>query len=140
MPKSLSHVVVFTDDLDGVLAFLADVAKVDAPVNRYETEPEDLHQLFGWPIEHGRARGAFVGAGAGGLDLLEIPEALRSEVKPGMRLLAYLTRDAAGAGEAAGAAGNTVRGPFATTAATGAPMSLVEVVVGSLPFELVQFG
>jgi hypothetical protein len=140
MPKSLSHVVVFTDDLDGVLTFLADVAKVDAPVNRYETEPADLHQLFGWPLEHGRARGAFVGAGAGSLDLLEIPEALRGEVRPGMRLLAYLTRDSSGAGAAAEEAGFDVRGPFATTAATGAPMSLVEVIVGGLPFELVQFG
>ena len=29
MPKSLSHVVVLTDDLDGVLGFLTDIATVD---------------------------------------------------------------------------------------------------------------
>ena len=81
-----------------------------------------------------------MGAGAGGLDLLEIPAALRGEVQPGVRLLAYLSRDCAAAGEAAVAAGFDVRGPFATTAATGAPMALVEVIAGGLPFELVQFG
>jgi hypothetical protein len=37
-------------------------------------------------------------------------------------------------------AGFTVRGPFRTTAATGAPMATVEVIAGGVAFELVQFG
>ncbi|HZP31223.1 MAG TPA: VOC family protein [Acidimicrobiia bacterium] len=139
MPKSLSHVVVFTDDLDAMLRFLTDVAKVPA-VNPYRTEAEDVHELFGWPLEHAAVRGAFVGEGPGGVDILEIPEALRGTVPPGVRLLAVVNRDAAAAGAAAQAAGFPVRGPFATTAATGAPMSLVEVVAGGVAFELVQFG
>lgn len=139
MPKSLSHVVVLTDDLDAVLRFVTEVGKVTA-VNLYETEPADIHDLFGWPVEHSRLRGAFVGEGPGSLDLLEIPPALRGTVQPGVRLLAVVNRDAAAAGEAAATAGFEVRGPFHTTAATGLPMALVEVSVGGLGFELVQFG
>ena len=139
MPKSLSHAVVLTDDLDALLRFLTEVAKVSA-VSPYETEAEDVHALFGWPLEHGAARGAFVGEGPGGIDVLEIPEALRETVRPGVRLLAVANRDAAAAGEAATSAGFAVRGPFSTTAATGNPMSLVEVIAGGVAFELVQFG
>jgi hypothetical protein len=139
MPKSLSHVVVFTDDLDGVVRFLTDHAKV-ATVSPYEVAPGDVHSLFGWPVDLGPARGAFVGEGPGSIDVLEIPASLRGDVQPGVRLLAVVNRDAAAAGEAANAAGYEVRGPFHTTAATGQPMSLVEVVAGGVPFELVQFG
>jgi catechol 2,3-dioxygenase-like lactoylglutathione lyase family enzyme len=136
MPKSLSHVVVFTDDLDAVVRFLTDVAKVPS-VSPYEVQAEDVHALFGWPLDNGPARGAFVGEGAGSVDVLEIPASLRGTVRPGVRLV---NRDAAAAGEAASAAGFAVRGPFHTTAATGQPMSLVEVEAGGVPFELVQFG
>jgi hypothetical protein len=139
MPKSLSHVVVFTDDLASVVRFLTDVAKVPA-VNPYDVKPEDLHVLFGWPLETGGANGAFVGEGPGSIDVLEIPESLRDTVRPGVRLLAVVNRDANAAGEAAINAGFDVRGPFQTTAATGQPMSLVEVTAGGIPFELVQFG
>jgi catechol 2,3-dioxygenase-like lactoylglutathione lyase family enzyme len=139
MPKSLSHVVVFTDDLDGIVRFLTDVAKVTS-VTPYDAKADDVHALFGWPLDAGPARGAFVGEGPGSVDILEIPTAIRDEVRPGVRLLAAVNRDAVAAGEAATAAGFAVRGPFHTTAATGNPMSLVEVVAGGVPFELVQFG
>jgi catechol 2,3-dioxygenase-like lactoylglutathione lyase family enzyme len=137
MPKSLSHVVVLTDDLEATLRFVTEVAKVTA-VNRYETD--DVSTLFGWPAELGAARGAFVGEGPGSLDLLEIPAELRGEVKPGVRLLAVVNRDVAAAREEAETAGFPVRGPFHTTAATGLPMALVEVEAGGVAFELVQFG
>jgi hypothetical protein len=139
MPKSLSHVVVFTDDLDAVVRFLTDVAKVPS-VTPYEVQPEDVHALFDWPLDVGVSRGVFVGEGPGSVDILEIPAPLRETVRPGVRLLAVVNRDAAAAGEAASANGYDVRGPFHTTAATGQPMSLVEVVAGGVPFELVQFG
>jgi hypothetical protein len=136
MPKSLSHVVVLTEDLDAVVAFLTDVARITEVVP-YDAKAEDLGPLFGWSSS---ARGAFVGEGPGSVDVLEIPEAERGTTPPGVRLLAVVNRDAAAAGDASAAAGHAVRGPFHTTAATGAPMSLVEVTVGGLPFELVQFG
>ena len=139
MPASLSHVVMFTDDLAGVVSFLTDVARIKA-VNNYEVEAQIAHELFGWPLEHGGTRGAFVGEGPGSCDVLEIPEALRDTVKPGVRLLAIVSRDAVGSGEAAAAAGFAMRGPFNATAATGLPMTMTEVIAGGLPFELVQFG
>lgn len=138
MPKSLSHVVVLTDDLEAVLRFLTEVANV-RPVERYETQPEDVEALFGWPIEHGRATGAFVGEGPGALDVLEIPPALRATVRPGVRLLAVANRDAAAARDAASAAGFAARGPFTTMTATGGTMHTTEVIAGGVPFELVQF-
>ena len=139
MPSSLSHVVVFTDDLDAMLRFLDEVARIRV-INRYETEPEDVHSLFGWPLEHSRARGAFVGEGPGSLDLLEIPDALRGLVVPGVRLLAVVNRDTKAAATQAAEAGFGVRGPFDTTSAMGQPMSMIEVIAGGVPFELVQFG
>lgn len=139
MPSSLSHVVVFTDDLDEMLRFLTEVAGLRG-VTRYVTEPDDTSAVFGWPVEHGRAAGAFVGEGPGSVDVLEIPAALRDDVRPGVRLLAVANRDAAAAADAATAAGFDVRGPFHTSTATGGSMALTEVVAGGVAFELVQFG
>jgi catechol 2,3-dioxygenase-like lactoylglutathione lyase family enzyme len=139
MPTALSHVVVLTDDLDALLHFLTGVAKL-RPVAHYETVAEDVEALFGWPLEHGVARGAFVGEGPGALDVLEIPAALRDTVHPGVRLLAVANRDAEAARDAATAAGFPARGPFTTTTATGGTMATTEVIAGGVPFELVQFG
>lgn len=139
MPSSLSHVVVLTDDLDAVLHFLRDVANIKG-VTHYETVPEELSALLGWPAEHGRARGAFVGEGPGSIDVLEIPERLRDTVKAGVRLLAVANRDAAAARAAATDHGFEARGPFTATTATGGQMHTTEVVVGGVAFELVQFG
>jgi hypothetical protein len=139
MPKSLSHVVVLTNELDEVLRFVAEVANL-GPVEPYETEPADVAALFGWPIEHGRARGAFVGQGPGALDVLEIPAALRATVQPGVRLLAIANRDARAARDAATAAGFVAHGPFSATTATGGTMLTTEVIAGGIAFELTQFG
>jgi hypothetical protein len=110
-----------------------------AAVNSYEVAADGLRDLFGWDIDR-PTRGAFVGEAPGAVDLLEIPETLRGTVEPGVRLLAVVNRDAAAAGEAAAAAGAEVRGPFHAVSATGNPMTMVEVVTGGVPFELVQFG
>ena len=139
MPKSLSHVVVLTEDIGEVVRFCADVAGITT-VARYEIPTADADALFGWPDLEDPVSAAFVGEGPGGLDLVEIPGSLRGEVAPGLRLLAVVNRDVAEAGARAAEAGFGVRGPFHVTAATGTAMSLVEVRAGGLPFELVQFG
>ena len=139
MPKSLSHVVVFTDDLEEVIGFCVERAGIPS-VSRYDIPAESLSQLFGWAGLTAPASAAFIGEGPGALDVIEIPEQLRGDVAPGMRLLAVVNRDVEGAGAEAAAAGHAVRGPFHVTAATGAPMALVEVTAGGLSFELVQFG
>src|SRR4051812_43358541 len=139
MPSSLSHAVVFTHDLEELLTFLTDVAKVKG-VTRYETVPEQVEPLFGWPLEHGRARCAFVGEGPGSIDVVEIPPGLRDTVPPGVRLLAIPNRDAVAVHAEATAAGYETRGPFTTTTSTGGEMRLTEIVAGGVAFELVQFG
>ena len=140
MPSSISHVIVLTDDFDGVLRFLADVAGLPSPPTLYETEPDVIEDIFGWPAEHGRTRAAFVGNGPGSIDLLEIPSGLRDGVKPRIVLPAIPNRDVAATGEKAAAAGYAVRGPFAAKTSTGGDMAMIEVTVGGIGFELVQFG
>ena len=139
MPKALSHTVVFTDDLDEALRVCTEVANL-SPVNTYDIEPEIVERLFGWSGLDGPVRAAFVGESPGGLDLVHIPEHLRSEVAPGLRLLAVANRDASAAAEKAAAAGFSVRGPMPSTTMDGGSMAITEVEAGGLSFELVQFG
>jgi hypothetical protein len=140
MPRALSHAVVLTDDLDATIRFLADVAKV-APVSPVtEGAPEDYALVFGWPLDQAATRSAFVGEGAGMLEVVEIPAPLRGSVAPGVRLLAVANRDAAAAADAARSSGFDVRGPLTVTSAGERGATIVEVVAGGVPFELIQFG
>jgi hypothetical protein len=139
LPKALSHTVVFTDDLDDVLRLCTEVAHL-SPVARYEFAPDIAERLFGWTGTFTEVRAAFVGQSPGALDLVEIPEELRGEVAPGMRLLAVVNRDAEAVARQATEAGFAVRGPLPSTTMDGGSMALTEVVAGGLAFELVQFG
>ena len=140
MPRALSHAVVLTDDLDATIAFLRDVANV-SPVSPVTAgAPEDYSLVFGWPLEQAATRSAFVGEGAGMLEVVEIPEPLRGEVAPGVRLLAIANRDVATAAEVASAAGFDVRGPLTVASAGERGATIAEVVAGGVPFELIQFG
>jgi hypothetical protein len=139
MPRGLSHTVVFTDDLDEALRVCTEVANL-SPVTRYEVAVEIVERLFAWTGLSGPARAAFVGESPGGLDLVEIPEHLRGEVAPGLRLLAVPNRDASAAAEQATRAGFEVRGPLSSTTMDGGSMAFTEVSGGGLTFELVQFG
>jgi hypothetical protein len=139
VPKALSHTVVLTEDIDEAVRLCTDVAGL-SPVAPYEVAPEIAERLFGWTGLDGPVRAAFVGESPGALDLLQIPDHLRGEVAPGLRLLAVLTRDAAASAARATEAGFPVRGPLESTTVHGGPMWLTEVVAGGLPFELVQFG
>jgi hypothetical protein len=139
VPRSLSHTVVFTDDIDEAVRLCTEVASL-SPVGPYEVAPEIAERLFGWTGLTGPVRAAFVGESPGALDLLQIPEHLLGEVAPGLRLLAVLTRDAPAAASSAAAAGFEVRGPLESTTMHGGPMWLTEVTAGGLAFELLQFG
>jgi len=140
MPRALSHVVVLTDDLDTTLRFLTDVAGVTPLSPVTAGAPEDYALVFGWPLAQAATRSAFVGEGAGMLEVVEIPEPLRGAVAPGARLLAVANRDATTAAETASAAGFDVRGPLTVTSAGEHGATIVEVVAGGVPFELIQFG
>ena len=139
MPKGLSHTVVFTDDIDVAVRLCTEVANL-SPVGPYDVAADVAERLFGWHGLDGPVRATFVGESPGGLDLVQIPEQLRGEVAPGLRLLAVVNRDAAAVADRAAAAGFEVRGPLASTTMHGGPMALTEVVAGGLAFELVQFG
>ncbi len=139
MPRALSHAVVLTDDLDVTLRFLGDIAKV-VPVSPVaQGAPEDYALVFGWPVDQAATRSAFVGEGAGMLEVVEIPVALRATVTPGVRLLAVATRDVATTAGAAHDAGFEVRGPLTVTSAGERGATIAEVVAGGVPFELIQF-
>lgn len=140
MPRALSHAVVLTDDLDATLRFLSEIANV-APVSPVsQGAPADYSLVFGWPVEQAATRSAFVGEGAGMLEVVEIPAALRGTVAPGVRLLAVANRDVAVTTDAAAAAGFEVRGPLMVTSAGAHGATIAEVVAGGVPFELIQFG
>jgi catechol 2,3-dioxygenase-like lactoylglutathione lyase family enzyme len=140
MPRALSHAVVLTDDLDATIAFLRDVANV-SPVSPVTAgAPGDYSLVFGWPLEQAATRSAFVGEGAGMLEVVEIPAPLRGSVAPGVRLLAVANRDVVAAADSATAAGFDVRGPLTVTSAGEHGATIAEVVAGGVPFELIQFG
>jgi len=140
MPRALSHAVVLTDDLDATLRFLSEIANV-APVSSVSRgAPEDYSLVFGWPVEQAATRSAFVGEGAGMLEVVEIPAALRGMVAPGVRLLAVANRDVVATSQVACDAGFEVRGPLAVTSAGERGATIAEVVAGGVSFELIQFG
>jgi catechol 2,3-dioxygenase-like lactoylglutathione lyase family enzyme len=140
MPRALSHAVVLTDDLDATLRFLTDVANV-APVTPVSAgAPEDYALVFGWPLDRAATRSAFAGEGAGMLEVVEIPEALRGTVTPGVRMLAVANRDVVSAADAARSAGFDARGPLEVTSAGERGATIAEVTAGGVPFELIQFG
>jgi catechol 2,3-dioxygenase-like lactoylglutathione lyase family enzyme len=139
VPSSLSHVVTFTHDLDAVLAFVEEHARL-GPVHRYEAEPQGLADLFGWPVAQAATRGALVGEGPGTLEIVEVPEALRDRVAPGLALLAVPHRDTASLAGALAAAGAAPHGPVTMAAPGGLQLRIVTAVAGGLPFELVEFG
>lgn len=140
MPRAVSHAVVLSDDLDATLRFLSEIANVSPVSPVSEGAPEDYALVFGWPLEQAATRSAFVGEGAGMLEVVEIPPALRGTVGPGVRLLAVANRDVAGTAETARDAAFVVRGPLTVTSAGERGATIAEVVAGGVAFELIQFG
>ncbi len=139
MPSSLSHIVVLSNDLDEVLSFAREHARL-APVHVYDASPVSMSEMFGWPLEQAATRGAIIGNGPGTLEVVEIPQALRGSVQPGLALLAVPNRDADKAAAALTAAGIAARGPIEQDAPGGPRLRIVTAEAGGLPFELVQFG
>jgi catechol 2,3-dioxygenase-like lactoylglutathione lyase family enzyme len=138
VPGALSHVMVFTEDLEATLRFLTEVAHL-SPVRRFENGDPPEVAAFGWSIQCS-TRGAFVGEGPGTGELVEIPAELRGTVTPGIRFLGVPNRDPVGAGQAAAAAGFKTRGPLYIKTPMGTTVTAFEANAGGLPFELIRFG
>lgn len=139
MPTGIVKAVVLVDDLDAVLALMGDVIGVD-PVVPFESTGAQAAIGLGWPVEHGATRGAIVGSRQGILELVEIPVALRTSVRPGVAILSYGTPDVEGGAARAHDAGYAVDGPHDIVGVDGAVSTLARVEAGGVVFELIRFG
>ena len=139
MPTGIVKAVVLVDDLDAVLALLADVVGA-TPVVPFASTGEQAAIGLGWPVEQGATRGAVVGSRQGILELVEIPATLQGTVVPGVAGLSYGTRDVEGGAARARNAGFAVDGPHDIVGIDGAVSTLARVEAGGVVFELIRFG
>ena len=138
MPKGIVKAVVLVDDLDAVVRLLGEVAKVE-PVVPYESTGEQAAIGLGWPADRGATRGAIVGTPPGMLELVEIPPALRDEVRPGVAILSIGARDVEGGATRARAGGFDVDGPRDLVGVDGTTSTLAQIEVGGVCFELIRY-
>ena len=138
MPSRLFHVVLLTDEIDEVARFLTEVVGLTDP-RWFPNDAEQSSRVFGWPVVEAPGRRVVIGQPPGMVELVEIPEALRGEVRPGVAFLAFATPDVEGYAERAALAGFDV-GTVDTVAGAGEPSTLVPVTVGGLPWEFMRFG
>ncbi len=102
----------------------------------FESSAEQASAGLGWPP----GKGAIVGSRQGLLELVEIPEALRGELQPGVAGLSFGSRDVASGVAAARKAGFDVEDPFRIVGVDGGTSTIARVPVGGVPFELINFG
>jgi hypothetical protein len=138
MPKGIVKAVVLVDDLDAVLHLLGDIAAV-TPVVPYESTGEQAAIGLGWPADRGATRGAIVGSPPGMLELVEIPAALRGDVRPGVALLSIGARDVEGGAARARAEGFEVSGPRDIVGVDGTTSTLAQITAGGVGFELIRY-
>ena len=139
MPSGIVKAIVLVADLDATLNFVENIAKVK-PVIRFDAPAEQTTSGLGWPAGKGATRGAIVGARAGILEFVEIPEALRGQLKPGVAGLSFGTRDVEAGVDASRAAGLSPGEAFQIVGVDGAESTIARIDVGGVPFELINFG
>ena len=138
MPKSLSHVVVLTDDLEAVVRFLTEVANVQ-PVERYETRPRTSRRCSAGRSNTAVRRARSSGPAPARSTCWRSPTRCAIRCAPVCGCWRSPTATRRPLRDAATAAGFAARGPFATVTATGGTMHTTEVIAGGIPFELTQF-
>jgi hypothetical protein len=138
MPKGIVKAVVLVDDLDAALRLLGDVAGVE-PVVPYESTGEQAAIGLGWPADRGATRGAIVGRPPGMLELVEIPAALRGDIRPGVALLSIGARDVEGGAARARDLGFAVDGPRDIVGVDGTTSTLAQIDAGGVSFELIRY-
>jgi hypothetical protein len=138
MPSGIVKAVVLVDNLDAVLAVMAVVGA--EPVARFESTGAQSSVGLGWPEDRGATRGAVVGSRQGMLELVEIPEALRDSVRPGVANLSFATRDVEGVVASLCDQGLEVRGPVDFDNIGGGTSTFAHVVAGGVPFEVIRYG
>jgi catechol 2,3-dioxygenase-like lactoylglutathione lyase family enzyme len=139
MPSGIVKAIVLVDDLDATVRFLTEIVGV-TPVTFFESTAEQASAGLGWPQGKGATQGAIVGSRQGLLELVEIPEALRGDLQPGVAGLSFGSRDVAAGAAAAREAGFDAEDPFQIIGVDGGLSTISRVAVGGVPFELINFG
>lgn len=95
MPRAVHHVVLSTDAPDALREFLADLLTLPKGQS-IDAELPLGGRILGWPAsDSGRLHTDFYGDASvmGQVEVAEIPEQLRDQVRPGISVLSFLVRD-----------------------------------------------
>lgn len=92
MPNNLHHVVMLSHSASTFVGFLTDVVGMDVQYS-FPVPGEILEKTLGWPPTDG-ADVTILGSGEAGLvEVLDVPEQLRSSVPEGLAALSFLADD-----------------------------------------------
>jgi hypothetical protein len=130
----LLKVILLVDDLDATLELIDAVGA--GPVLHFNPTPDQTARGLGWPADHGGSRGVFVGERPGLLEIVEIPEALRGIVAPGVGKVTFTTADVEGVAAQLEERGRHVRGPIRFSDPDGGDYTLAQVALGGVLFEV----
>jgi catechol 2,3-dioxygenase-like lactoylglutathione lyase family enzyme len=130
MPKQLHHVVMLSHSAKTFIGFLTDVVGMDVQAS-FRVPGEILETTLGWPPSDG-ADLTMVGSGMAGLvEVLDVPEELRSVAPEGLAALSFMADDYRSTHEAARQFTDDV-----TVLDTGMPgVDLFICTVGGVPME-----
>jgi len=92
MPNQLHHVVMLSHSADRFVGFLTDVVGMEVQ-HSFRVPGEILETTLGWPASEG-ADVTILGSGMAGLvEVLDVPEQLRSAAPEGLAALSFLADD-----------------------------------------------
>jgi catechol 2,3-dioxygenase-like lactoylglutathione lyase family enzyme len=92
MPNQLHHVVMLSHSADRFIGFLTGVVGMDIQ-HSFRVPGEILEATLGWPPSEG-ADVTILGSGVAGLiEVLDVPEQLRSAAPEGLAALSFLADD-----------------------------------------------
>ena len=92
MPNHLHHVVMLSHSADSFVGFLTDVVGMEVQ-HSFRVPGEILETTLGWPPSEG-ADVTILGSGMAGLvEVLDVPEQLRSAAPEGLAALSFLADD-----------------------------------------------
>ena len=92
MPKQLHHVVMLSHSATRFIGFLTDVVGMDVQ-HSFRVPGQILETTLGWPPSEG-ADVTILGSGMAGLvEVLDVPEQLRTAASEGLAALSFLADD-----------------------------------------------
>jgi catechol 2,3-dioxygenase-like lactoylglutathione lyase family enzyme len=92
MPNQLHHVVMLSHSAERFIGFLTDVVGMDIQ-HSFRVPGEILEKTLGWPPSEG-ADVTILGSGLAGLvEVLDVPQQLRSAAPEGLAALSFLADD-----------------------------------------------